>query len=280
MHRAANKFGLCSKTLLIYRSYLCNVKADKTIISTDLKQDTFEYPAYTYSDIFSKYFFQDEADTTRVCPEYVLIFIVSGQLTVHCKCGMTTLNKGECIFLRKDADIMLERKSYGDEHFRSVFMGINRCLLTKIRPTIDLMNISKGCRSFKGNVIKPSKKPYLDSLYVSLLPYLQSNISPLKQIIEIKLIEAVYSLVLTDKRFYSFLFDFNKHEDKYSEVNCAPCDSSHLQSCYITQVIKSSYIVKQNGDEVADVYLDVTYKNVVRFLNAFDKGGLVFPPLN
>ena len=101
----------------------------------------------------------------------------------------------------------------------------------------------------------------------------------MKQVLEIKLMEAVYSLILTDERFYSCLFDFDKSETEEYEIEYTTCSVSRPQSCYITQEMDSSYIIMRNHNQVTDVYLDVTYRNVARFLNAFGQG-LIFPPLN
>jgi len=244
-----------------------------------MKADAIAYPIYNYSDIFSEYFFHDEEEQDRTCPGHVLVFVISGELTVHCKCNKTTLNKGEYIFLREDTDTLLERKASGDEPFRSVFMGLNQCFLKKLYQVIDKKKILPGTEDFADNIITLPKKPYLESLYISLLPYMQWDVCPMKQVLEIKLREAVYSLILTDKRFYSCLFDFNKLEKDGCEIEYTSCDQFKLSACYMIQKMESSYIMKQNRGEVTDVYLDVTYKNAARFLNAFGQG-LIFPSTN
>lgn len=107
-----------------------------------MKPDTIQYPTYTYPEIFSGYFFHDTTNNVRSCPEHALVFVISGELTVHCECGTTTVEKGEYIFLRKDTNTILERKSSGNEPFRSVFMGLNYSFLKKLRPVIDKKKIS------------------------------------------------------------------------------------------------------------------------------------------
>lgn len=244
-----------------------------------MQPQPIQYPIYTYSEIFSGYFFHDKTKGADACPEHVLVFVISGELIVHCKCGITTVGKGEYIFLRKDSDIKLERKSSVGEPFRSVFMGLNQCFLKKLYPTVAKKKMPTDSGDFADNVITLPKKPCLESLYISLLPYLKWDVSPMKQVLEIKLMEAVYSLILTDERFYSCLFDFNHKEKDECKVDYASYDISKAQSCYITQEMDSSYIIMKSRGEVTDVYLDVTYKNVARFLNAFGQG-LIFPHNN
>lgn len=241
--------------------------------------DTLQYPLYTYSEIFSSYFFKGKMNGACTCPDHVLVFVISGEMTVHCKCGTTTIAKGEYIFLRRDSDTVLERKASGDEPFRSVFMGFNYTFLKKLYPQVAKKKTPLDSRDFADNVIPLPKKPYLESLYISMLPYLQWNVSPMKQVLEIKLMEAVHSLILTDNRFYSCLFDFSDTEKEECNVDYASYDASRIQSFYVTQEMNSSYIMMMNRGEVTDVYLDVTYRNVARFLNAFGKG-YIFLPLN
>lgn len=279
MYLTANEYEPLSENPLPVTSYFCNMKIDTTINTINMKPDTIQYPIYTYSEIFSGYFFQDMTKGASPSPQHVLVFVISGELIVHCKCGITTVAKGEYIFLRKDTDTILERKPSGEEPFRSVFMGFDRTFLKKLYPAIAKKKISTKSGDFVDNVIPLPKKPYLESLYVSMLPYLQWNVSPMKQVLEIKLMEAVHSLILTDERFYSCLFDFNETEKEECIVDYTSCDTSQVQSCYTTEEMNSSYVMMKNRGEVTDVYLDVTYRNVVRFLNAFGQG-LIFPPPN
>lgn len=279
MHLTTNEIELLSENMLPVTSYICKVKIDSTKKTTNMTPDTIQYPIYTYSEIFSGYFFQGKTKGAGTCPDHVLVFVISGELTVRCQCGTTTIAKGEYIFLRKDTDTVLERKASVSEPFRSVFMGFNHTFLKKLYPEVAKKKTMLDSGDFADNVIPLPKKPYLESLYVSMLPYLQSDVSPIKQVLEIKLMEAVYSLILTDNRFYSCLFDFSHAEKIECEVQYTSYNASQMQSFYMTQEMDSSYIIKQDRGEVTDVYLDVTYRNVARFLNAFGQG-LIFPPLN
>lgn len=242
-----------------------------------MESDTIHYPVYNYPDIFSKYFFGGKPGAK--CPEHALVFVISGELTVRCACGSTTISEGGYIFLRKDKHTILERKSSEGKPFRSVFMGFNQCFLKKLHPIIDRQKISPDSGDFTDNVIELPKKPSLESLYISLLPYLQWESSPIAQLLEIKLMEAVYSLIQMDGRFYSCLFDFDTPAGE--ECGMAyPATQGVGDGCgYITQERDSSYITLHDDNRVTDVYLDVTYRNVARFFNAFGQG-LIFPQIS
>lgn len=240
--------------------------------------DTANYPIYNYPDIFSKYFFDQQPGSAGKCPDHALVFVISGELTVRCSCGSTTITQGGCIFLRKDRRTLLERKSLRGKPFRSVFMGFNRCFLKKLRPVIDGRKYAPGGH-FTDNVIELMPMPPLESLYISLLPYMEGGVGPNKELLEIKLMEAVYSLIQTDGRFYSCLFDFDPPAGEECGLEY-DCGKEGEEGCgYVTQEMESSYIMLHDNGMVTDVYFDVTYRNVARFFNAFGQG-LLFSQIN
>lgn len=228
-----------------------------------MKQHDSEYPIYNYPDIFDKYFFRGQGGAIP-CPDHALVFVISGELVVTCLCGSTTVSEGGYIFLRRDPDTLLERKALNGKPFRSVFMGFNRCFLRKMQPAIRRKKFTSDGGDFADNVIELPRKPSLESLHISLLPYLQCTEGPAAKLLEIKLMEAVYSLIQADERFYGCLFDF-----------IANPDGEHQPE----QTLESSYVTLQNGGEVTDLYMDVTYRNVARFFNTFGQG-LIFARMN
>lgn len=243
-----------------------------------MKPQITQYAIYNYLDFFSKYFFIDQSTNTS-CPDHALVFVISGELTVRCSCGSTTLSEGGYIFLRKDENTILERRSSGEKPFRSVFMGFNRCFLQQMRPMLDNREMSQCSSDFENNVIALPKKPSLESLYISLLPYLEWKSCPEKQLLEIKLMEAVYSLIQMDERFYSCLFDFDEPTEENHKTEEQSYNKLLMDSYYVDRQMNSSYITLTTDGQVTDVYLDVTYQNVARFFNAFGQG-LVFDTIN
>ena len=174
-----------------------------------MKADEPPHQRLRYTDIFFTYFFYNQTGSTCMCSEHALAFIFSGELTV-CNAGReVTVRKGEYIFLCKDTNTILTRKAYGGEPFRSVFMGFSRSFLYKFYCQMDKNIIPAKTRDFHKSIIELPKKPYIESIYVSLLPYLTWNVKPIRPIMKLKLVEAVLALLLTDERFYTCLFDFH-----------------------------------------------------------------------
>ncbi|MCC8146340.1 MAG: hypothetical protein LIO93_07895, partial [Bacteroidales bacterium] len=255
----------------------------------DMKPDNREYPIYNYSDIFSKYFFQKDTDNLRNCPEHVLIFVFSGELTVYYHDLTVTVGKGEYIFLRKDVNTLLVRKSLKNEPFRSVFMGLSISFLREFYRNMNKNKMPETNEKFQKNVIELTKNPYLDSIYISMLPYLKDNLKPMQPILEIKMMEAVLGLLLLDERFYPCLFDCCKlwkddimkflNQNYTSMVRLGENEGASHSLWIISKKLETAYTKMQQGEKVADIYIEVSYKDVVRFIKAFERQ-YGFSPLN
>lgn len=256
-----------------------------------MKSDKIQNPIYSYSDFYSEYFFHNTTGKTKESPEHTLIFVFSGELIVKDGTSEKTVRKGEYIFLRKNAKIILERKACNGESFNSVFLGLNRNFLKEF---YRLMN--KGCMpteesQFSNNIIELSRNPYLDSMYVSLIPYVESaNTRPVNSVLEIKLMEAVFSLLQIDRKFYYYLFDFlqpwERNNSIAKEHNCDITPSfydlplsdsiSVIQKdanwlcmfgkpqIVISKKMEADYIQKKGNGKASDIYMEVTYREDAR----------------
>lgn len=254
-----------------------------------MKPDNREYPIYNYSDIFSKYFFYDAPDSLRQCPEHVLVFVFSGELTVCCKSNVTKVCKGEYIFLRKDTDTLLVRESLGNEPFRSVFMGLSISFLREFYRNMNKNKIPENSGKFQKSVIELRKNPYLDSIYASMLPYLKNNLSPMQPILEIKMMEAVLGLLLLDERFYPCLFDCCQpwkddimdflNQNYTGGVSMEQISGAPQTLWIISKKLETAYMKMQQGENIVDIYIEVGYKDLARFMEAFEKQ-YGFSPIN
>lgn len=251
-----------------------------------MRPDTDKYQTYNYTDLFVKYFFKNESVCNRACPEYVLIFVFSGELAVCCDNHKTTIRKGEYVFLRKNINTVLSRKACNGETFKSVFMGFNPTFLREFYQNMNKKELAGEREYFTTGFLKLPRNPYLESMYISLLPYLDLNVQPMQQFVEIKMIEAVFSLLLTDKRFNSCLFDFpdristkiilNEYmQHLYVKYFSGFSDYFFSESCNsslkispvkwtISKELETSYIKIKQPDNAINIYMEVDYKNVIR----------------
>lgn len=243
-----------------------------------MNSENVRYPTYNYRDIFLKYFFLNK-DCRLACPEYTLIFVFSGKLIIHNENYNITVQKGEYIFLRKDIETILIRESVNNEAFRSIYMGLNHSFLREFYRNMNQENIPHDARNFRKNIIKLPQNPYLESLYISMQSYMQWRAKPIKQILKIRLTEAVFSLLSTNKSFYPCLFDFlTPHKscypvipDKNYYTNSGCLNFSNYQQCIISKELETTYIEMRQGAEITDIYMEIEYRSITHFIREYAK---------
>lgn len=157
---------------------------------------------FNYSDIFLNHFFHCETSYHEICPEHVLVMIYAGELIIHYGNNEITIKSGEYVFIQRDIDIIFIKKDTESELFRGVFMGFSSIFLSDFHKTIDKSKIPVISTKFESKVIRLPKTPYIQSLYMSLRPYFDAKIKPSKELLELKLQEGIYSLLLIDDKFY------------------------------------------------------------------------------
>lgn len=258
-----------------------------------MQPDPQSFTVYNYPDIYSEYIFRNASETVRPCPPYTLIFVFAGELIVSNKEQETTIRKGEYIFLRKDMHTFLKRNSFEGESFSSIFMGFNPDFLREFYRGMKEKDRCGKTGDFAGSIIELPCNPYLESMYISLIPYVHRHFEPMRQIVEIKLMEAVFSLLLTDDKFYSCLFDVKnmrdnnlftltvdthtESEDKgrstpffdYDLLSSYFRDKQHCKIssllCKIVKKSEANYIRILHNNKGATLYMEAGYSNVTRF---------------
>lgn len=256
-----------------------------------MKPDKIHTQTYNYSELFFDYFFHHEKNCTRKCPEHVLVFIYSGELVAGCDQCKVTVRSGEYIFLHKDIYIQLEKKPGNDQPFRSVSLGFNQSFLYECYRNMDKTKIPTHTDNFDRNVVELTKNPYLQSLYISMIPYVEGRIKPIRSIMEIKLMEAVLSLLITDERFYACLFDNIKPDEcntyQFNEELFAGFAEGNLLSAYhkhqhmstatikkwvTEQRLETAYIRMQETASDTHIYMEVGYKKTGYFIQTLNCG--------
>lgn len=233
-----------------------------------MKSGNQETQTYSYTELYSKYFFHKRNYDIGACPEYTLIFVFSGELTVRYSSNKTTLRKGEYIFLRQDSRTTLLRSSYNEEVFSGAFLGFHRSFLCEFHRLFSQSDAFPCEDLFGKSIVKITRNPYMDSMYVSLLPYFEWESQPSEEVLEIKLIEAVLSLLQTDLNLYYYLFGFPIHQEasKHSKLYNIQNDIKHLclfnlSSSITSGKIETNYIKKEKAGKTSDIYFEVSYRD-------------------
>lgn len=171
--------------------------------------DNYNLPPKNYDDIYFDYIFESGYEVfTRTHTEAVIFFVYSGKLDICYPKKKISLAKGQYAFIKHDVIITINKNDCGNEKFSCAYIGFSKKYLLQLYQTMGGKYISFVDTSFRHALIRLPYTPYLQSLYISLIPYLECRVKPSMHILDLKRKEGIYSLILTDERFYSCLFDF------------------------------------------------------------------------
>lgn len=221
---------------------------------------------YSYAQLYSEYFFHKPDGDTRTSPEYTLIFVFSGELTVNNGDSKTNLRKGEYIFLRRDSRTILVRSSYNEETFSGAFLGFHRSFLCEFYRLFNEPDTQPDENQSGSSVIKITRNPYMDSMYLSLLPYLDWKSQPSNAVLEIKLAEAVFGLLQTNRNFYNYLFGLLTQQGDNEQLKLYTIGKEEIGLCLfglprsvISGGMEASYIRMKKAGKTSDIYFEVSY---------------------
>jgi AraC-like DNA-binding protein len=143
--------------------------------------------------------------------EHGMVYVLSGKLKINENGKITRLYKGECVFLRKDNRVSMNKMPQKDEQYRSVWLTFTRPFLRKFYQTLDKKQLPEDAKRQKISLYKlPAHRPDIVSLFESMIPYFDSQMQPAEELINLKMTEGIYCLLNTDRSFYSALFDFSE----------------------------------------------------------------------
>lgn len=253
-----------------------------------------------YHDVFFSYYMKDEKSCTQMIKDHMLAYVYSGEMIVTDKGKTIEVRKGECVFLRKDNRVSMNKQPFGEEPFQGVFMFFKRNFLRELFQIIDKKTLPAKVERAQPSAVKLPPSPDIESLFQSITPYFNANQSPSKELMHLKLLEGVYSLLNIDQSFYPSLFDFTEPwkidileflENNYmfdlSLEDIAGFTGRSLatfkrdfrkisdlspQRWLIEKRLKVAYEkIRNDRQKVSDVYLEVGFKNLSHFSSAFKK---------
>jgi len=255
---------------------------------------------FNYYDIFFSYYFNNERSCTQMITDHMMAYVYSGELILEEENQKTVVQKGECVFLRRDNRVKMNKQPLGEEQFQGIFMIFKRNFLRDFYQNLDKKELPLEAEKHKPSVIKLPKAADIESLFQSMTPYFDSDKEPAKELMQLKLHEGVYSLLNIDKRFYPALFDFTEPwkidildymEENYmfdlSVEAIAGFTGRSLasfkrdfkkisllppQKWLMTKRLKVAHDkIGSENKKVSDVYLEVGFKNLSHFSSAYKK---------
>ena len=253
-----------------------------------------------YSDILYTFFSDKDSMCHDKAEFHFMMYVVSGKVVVTEGSKEYVVRKGECVFIRRDHRVMFSKNLYNDEPYQSITLRFNRNYLKKFYQKLNIDNHLKNVKQLNSSVHLLEKSPYLDSLFLSMLPFFESNIEPHHEFIEQKFEEGIRALLNLNESFYPTLFDFADpwkidildflndnymYEFTMEEIaaytgrslatfkrDFAKVSNLTPQKWIIRKRLQRAYeLIKDEGRKVTDVCYDVGFKNRSHFSISFKK---------
>lgn len=262
--------------------------------------ENVDWKTLNYSDILYTFFSNRDTMYHEKAEFHFMMYVVSGEVKLNDNGKEYAVHKGECVFVRKDHRVKFTKNLHGDEPFQSVTLKFDRNYLRRFYQKLHIDQALMNVKPLPTSVHLMQKSPYLDSLFLSMVPFFESDTQPHKEFVEQKLEEGIRALLNLDKRFYPVLFDFadpwkidildflNKnymYELSMEEIasytgrslatfkrDFAKISDLTPQKWLIQKRLDKAYeLIVEQGKKVTDVCYDVGFKNRSHFTTVFKK---------
>ncbi len=162
-----------------------------------------------YSGIILSHIHRDNCKCSFSVGEHTLIYLHSGVLEIEEQGKKVRLSPGECVFVRKDHRVTLNKCADGAENpYQSIALAFNRKFLLDFYRSLSQESIPKCARRSRKSLMRIPSRPDVVSLFQSLKPYFQTYEEPDSEWIDMKLHEGLKCVLKTDSNIYASLFDF------------------------------------------------------------------------
>ncbi len=230
--------------------------------------------------------------------DHSLAYVYSGRLIVHDGESELTGHTGDSIFIRKNHRIRLAMEE--DKGIQILFLILDRNVLLEFYQQLCKDgHIQHGEQRFTASFVKLSGRIDVDSLFLSMAPYLGASEQPSDPVLRLKLHEAIHALLATGKGIESVLFDFAapwkidildflhknymynlsiKEFARYTGRSVASFKrdfnkiSEWTPQRWITKKrLETAHRLLNEGKKVSDVYLDLGFTSLSHFSTAYKK---------
>lgn len=104
--------------------------------------------------------------------EHVLMYLDEGMVELTENNHTTRLTSGDCAFIRKDCNVMMNKKCIDGKPFMATFLTFKRSFLQETFRSFDKATLPSNARRSNNSVIKlPNNRPGIKSLFDSLFDF-------------------------------------------------------------------------------------------------------------
>lgn len=232
--------------------------------------------------------------------DHMLVYVYSGEFSVHDGISERTFRDGNCLFIRKNHRVKFSIRTGESDHIKIVFLIFNRNFLIQFYQQTDKLWIADRHTSFSDSFLTIPVKPDIESLFYSMIPYLNSAVSPSENVLRLKLTEGIFALLDSNNQTSAALFDFIdpwkidmldflngnfmfdlslKEIALYTGRSLASfkrdfkkvSDLSPMNWITNKRLEAAHQQLKHEAKEVSDIYLDVGFKSLSHFSTAYKK---------
>lgn len=155
---------------------------------------------FNYNNVFYSFFYDDLSGCVHSSGEYALNYVYSGEMILESETEKIHVRKGECVFIPRDHHITMYKKTYQGERYCGVFLMFTRSFLREMYGKLSINKIRTEAKKLDKSVITLPKTVKLASLFASMTPYLDPDVKPRDNFMELKLQEGLMALLAIDTR--------------------------------------------------------------------------------
>ena len=256
---------------------------------------------FNYQNVFFSFFYDDADACVHRSREYAMNYVLSGEMVLDDGSRQVHVGKGECVFIPRDHRVTMYKKACCGEQYCGIYLCFTRPFLREMYGKYVLHKGSlENVEKFSPGVMKLPPSAEIESLFASMTPYFNPEVKPQDDVMRLKLEEGLLTLLHTDKRFMTVLFDFSmpwkmdildfmnrNYMYEFTLEELAHYTGRSLatfkrdfkkvsdltpEKWLIRKRLEVAYrLIKEEHKKVGEVYAEVGFKNPSHFSTAFKK---------
>ncbi len=255
---------------------------------------------FNYNNVFYSFIYDDLSGCIHRSKEYAINYVYSGEMILDNGNERIHVRKGQCVFIPRDHHITMYKKTFEGEKYCGIFLMFTRNFLREMYGKLGYNRRSSNAQKLDNSVVILPDTVELASLFASMTPYLNPDIKPKDEFMELKLQEGLMTLLSIDKRFAPTMFDFsdpwkidilnfmeNNYMSDLSIEEIAHYTGRSLatfkrdfkkvsdltpERWLIKKRLEKAYdLMKHGKKKVVEVYAEVGFRNPSHFSTAFKK---------
>ena len=255
---------------------------------------------FNYNDVFFSFFYDNSESCVHRSREYALNYVYSGEMVLDNGRECVHVGKGECVFIPRDHRITMYKRACGGERYCGIFMMFTRRFLRDAYGRLGYSALPADMPKLAPEVMKLPRTVELTSLFSSMKPFFDPEVKPRDDFMDLKMQEGLLALLHIDGRFAPTLFDFNEpwkidileflnenYMYEFTMEELAHYTGRSLatfkrdfrkisdltpEKWLVRKRLDVAYaMIKDGGRKVADVCVEVGFKNPSHFSTAFKR---------